>query len=125
VAFLSGALDYYIRGYDLKTGAEIWRDRLTAGGQATSSTYKGADGAAVPRRGCRRTGRREQRPAIPSSFTPCKRPLTTRISPFGLVDKENVIPEIWGEANQVSGCRWFEISCCLPAKIVARNGYVP
>ncbi|WP_256753459.1 membrane-bound PQQ-dependent dehydrogenase, glucose/quinate/shikimate family [Mesorhizobium sp. Mes31] len=44
VAFLSGTLDYYIRGYDLKTGAEIWRDRLPAGGQATPSTYKGADG---------------------------------------------------------------------------------
>lgn len=44
VAFLSGTLDYYIRGYDLKTGSEIWRDRLPAGGQATPSTYKGADG---------------------------------------------------------------------------------
>ncbi len=44
VAFLSGTLDYYVRGYDLKTGAEIWRDRLPAGGQATPSTYKGADG---------------------------------------------------------------------------------
>jgi len=44
VAFLSGTLDYYVRGYDLKTGAEIWRARLPAGGQATPSTYKGADG---------------------------------------------------------------------------------
>ncbi len=44
LAFLSGTMDYYIRAYDLKTGAEIWRDRLPAGGQATPSTYLGADG---------------------------------------------------------------------------------
>ena len=44
VAFLSGTLDYYVRGYDLATGEEIWRDRLPAGGQATPSTYLGADG---------------------------------------------------------------------------------
>ena len=44
VAFLSGTLDYYVRGYDLATGREIWRDRLPAGGQATPSTYLGADG---------------------------------------------------------------------------------
>ena len=44
VAFLSGTLDYYVRGYDLATGKEIWRDRLPAGGQATPSTYQGADG---------------------------------------------------------------------------------
>ncbi|MGA2564857.1 MAG: PQQ-binding-like beta-propeller repeat protein, partial [Steroidobacteraceae bacterium] len=44
VAFLSGTLDYYVRGYDLQTGAEIWRARLPAGGQATPSTYLGSDG---------------------------------------------------------------------------------
>lgn len=44
VAFLSGTLDYYVRGYDLQTGEEIWRSRLPAGGQATPSTYLGADG---------------------------------------------------------------------------------
>ena len=44
VAFLSGTLDYYVRGYDLKTGKEIWRARLPAGGQATPSTYLGSDG---------------------------------------------------------------------------------
>jgi quinoprotein glucose dehydrogenase len=44
VAFLSGTLDYYIRAYDLATGEEIWKDRLPAGGQATPSTYRGADG---------------------------------------------------------------------------------
>lgn len=44
VAFLSGTLDYYVRGYDLASGEEIWRARLPAGGQATPSTYMGADG---------------------------------------------------------------------------------
>jgi quinoprotein glucose dehydrogenase len=44
VAFLSGTLDNYVRGYDLETGKEIWRARLPAGGQATPSTYLGSDG---------------------------------------------------------------------------------
>lgn len=44
VAFLSGTLDYYVRGYDLRTGEELWRARLPAGGQATPSTYMGEDG---------------------------------------------------------------------------------
>jgi quinoprotein glucose dehydrogenase len=44
VAFLSGTLDYYVRGYDLSNGEERWKARLPAGGQATPSTYLGADG---------------------------------------------------------------------------------
>lgn len=44
VAFLSGTLDYYVRGYDVTTGDELWRARLPAGGQATPSTYLGRDG---------------------------------------------------------------------------------
>ncbi len=44
VAFLSGTLDYYVRGYDMSNGREIWRSRLPAGGQATPMTYLGADG---------------------------------------------------------------------------------
>jgi quinoprotein glucose dehydrogenase len=43
VAFLSGTLDYYVRGYDFATGKELWRSRLPAGGQATPMTYE-ADG---------------------------------------------------------------------------------
>ncbi len=39
VAFLSGTLDYYVRGYDLATGKKIWESRLPAGGQATPMTY--------------------------------------------------------------------------------------
>lgn len=44
VAFHSGTLDYYVRAFDVTTGRELWRDRLPAGGQATPSTYRGADG---------------------------------------------------------------------------------
>ncbi|MBU1358017.1 MAG: glucose/quinate/shikimate family membrane-bound PQQ-dependent dehydrogenase [Gammaproteobacteria bacterium] len=43
VAFLSGTLDDYVRGYDVTSGREIWRSRLPAGGQATPMTYTGAD----------------------------------------------------------------------------------
>ncbi len=39
VAFLSGTLDYYVRGYDLATGRKLWEKRLPAGGQATPMTY--------------------------------------------------------------------------------------
>ncbi len=44
VAFLSGTLDYFVRGYDVSSGRELWRSRLPAGGQATPMTYLGADG---------------------------------------------------------------------------------
>ena len=39
VAFLSGTLDYYVRGYDVTTGQQLWESRLPAGGQATPMTY--------------------------------------------------------------------------------------
>lgn len=44
VAFISGTLDYYVRGYDVTTGAQIWESRLPAGGQATPMSYLGDDG---------------------------------------------------------------------------------
>jgi quinoprotein glucose dehydrogenase len=44
VAFLSGTLDYYVRAYDVTTGAELWEDRLPAGGQATPMTYLAPSG---------------------------------------------------------------------------------
>jgi len=47
VAFLSGTLDDYVRGYDATTGRELWKQRLPAGGQATPMTYAGADGRQV------------------------------------------------------------------------------
>ncbi|MCG6112175.1 MAG: glucose/quinate/shikimate family membrane-bound PQQ-dependent dehydrogenase [Paracoccus sp.] len=40
VAFLGASVDNYLRGYDLTTGAEIWRARLPAGGQSTPMTYE-------------------------------------------------------------------------------------
>ncbi|MDQ7776912.1 MAG: glucose/quinate/shikimate family membrane-bound PQQ-dependent dehydrogenase [Paracoccus aminovorans] len=39
VAFLAAAVDDYLRGYDLTTGAVLWRARLPAGGQSTPMTY--------------------------------------------------------------------------------------
>ncbi|MGC1330770.1 MULTISPECIES: glucose/quinate/shikimate family membrane-bound PQQ-dependent dehydrogenase [unclassified Pseudomonas] len=44
VGFLSGTLDQYIRGYDVKTGKKLWESRLPAGGQSTPMTYTGKDG---------------------------------------------------------------------------------
>lgn len=44
VAFLSGTLDYYVRGYNVTNGEQLWQSRLPAGGQATPMTYIGADG---------------------------------------------------------------------------------
>ncbi|MDB5891356.1 MAG: glucose dehydrogenase [Polaromonas sp.] len=44
VAFLSGTLDNYVRGYDVSNGRQLWQQRLPAGGQATPMTYLGEDG---------------------------------------------------------------------------------
>jgi len=44
VAFLSGTLDDYVRGYDVGNGRQLWESRLPAGGQATPMTYTGSDG---------------------------------------------------------------------------------
>lgn len=44
VAFYSGALDNYVRAYDLRDGRVLWQDRLPAGGQATPMSYLGRDG---------------------------------------------------------------------------------
>ena len=33
-------MDNYLRAFDVKTGKELWRDRLPAGGQATPMTYQ-------------------------------------------------------------------------------------
>ncbi|MDR0227394.1 MAG: membrane-bound PQQ-dependent dehydrogenase, glucose/quinate/shikimate family [Burkholderiaceae bacterium] len=43
VAFYSGALDNYVRAYDVDSGRQLWQDRLPAGGQATPMTYVGSD----------------------------------------------------------------------------------
>lgn len=44
VAFISGTLDYYVRGYDVATGEQLWESRLPAGGQSTPMSYQGRDG---------------------------------------------------------------------------------
>jgi len=44
VAFIGATTDQYLRAFDVKTGKELWRGRLPAGGQATPMTYVGADG---------------------------------------------------------------------------------
>jgi len=39
LVFIGAAMDDYIRAFDAKTGKELWRERLPAGGQATPMTY--------------------------------------------------------------------------------------
>ena len=38
--FIGAAMDNYIRAFDLTTGAELWKGRLPAGGQATPMSYE-------------------------------------------------------------------------------------
>ena len=33
-------MDNYLRAFDVETGAELWKGRLPAGGQATPMTYR-------------------------------------------------------------------------------------
>ena len=47
VGFLTSALDYYIRAYDVTTGKVLWRDRLPAGGQSTPMTYRSPSGRQI------------------------------------------------------------------------------
>lgn len=44
VGFLTSALDYYIRAYDVTTGNVLWRSRLPAGGQSIPMTYRSPSG---------------------------------------------------------------------------------
>jgi quinoprotein glucose dehydrogenase len=39
LVFVGAAMDDYLRAFDARTGAELWRGRLPAGGQATPMTY--------------------------------------------------------------------------------------
>ena len=39
VAFITSTMDYYIRAFDVRTGREIWKSRLPAGGQSDPMTY--------------------------------------------------------------------------------------
>lgn len=44
VVFVGAALDDYLRAFDSETGAELWRGRLPAGGQATPMTFRAHPG---------------------------------------------------------------------------------
>jgi quinoprotein glucose dehydrogenase len=39
IVFIGAAMDDYLRAFDARTGRELWRGRLPAGGQATPMTY--------------------------------------------------------------------------------------
>jgi quinoprotein glucose dehydrogenase len=39
LVFIGAAMDNYLRAFDAKSGAELWKGRLPAGGQATPMTY--------------------------------------------------------------------------------------
>ncbi|MBW2272996.1 MAG: pyrroloquinoline quinone-dependent dehydrogenase [Deltaproteobacteria bacterium] len=40
LAFIAATMDDYLRAFDTKTGEELWKGRLPAGGQATPLTYR-------------------------------------------------------------------------------------
>jgi quinoprotein glucose dehydrogenase len=40
LVFIAGAMDDYLRAFDVASGEELWRGRLPAGGQATPLTYR-------------------------------------------------------------------------------------
>jgi quinoprotein glucose dehydrogenase len=40
LVFIASAMDNYLRAFDIDTGAELWRGRLPAGGQALPMTYR-------------------------------------------------------------------------------------
>jgi membrane-bound PQQ-dependent dehydrogenase (glucose/quinate/shikimate family) len=44
VVFNGSTLDHYVRAYDQRTGAELWKAALPAGGQATPMTYLSRSG---------------------------------------------------------------------------------
>jgi quinoprotein glucose dehydrogenase len=40
LTFIAAAMDQYLRAFDTETGAELWKGRLPAGGQAMPMTYR-------------------------------------------------------------------------------------
>ena len=40
ITFVGGTMDDYLRAFDTETGAELWKGKLPAGGQATPMTYR-------------------------------------------------------------------------------------
>ncbi|MBP9230784.1 MAG: PQQ-binding-like beta-propeller repeat protein, partial [Phenylobacterium sp.] len=39
LVFIGAAMDNYLRAFDARSGKELWKGRLPAGGQATPMTY--------------------------------------------------------------------------------------
>ncbi|WP_122048990.1 membrane-bound PQQ-dependent dehydrogenase, glucose/quinate/shikimate family [Asaia bogorensis] len=58
LAFFHGSLDNYLRAFDLKSGKEVWRQRLPVGGQGTPMSYvqNGKQYVLVVAGGATRTG---------------------------------------------------------------------
>jgi quinoprotein glucose dehydrogenase len=44
LTFIAASVEQAIRAYDVSTGAELWKARLPAGGQATPMTYRSPSG---------------------------------------------------------------------------------
>jgi quinoprotein glucose dehydrogenase len=40
LVFIAAAMDNYLRAFDVDTGAELWKERLPAGGQAQPMTFR-------------------------------------------------------------------------------------
>ncbi len=53
VAFLTSTMDYYIRAFDVRTGRQLWQDRLPAGGQSDPDDLRGRRQAVRAHRGWR------------------------------------------------------------------------
>ncbi len=46
LVFFAATMDDYLRAFDVRSGEELWRGRLPAGGQATPMTYRARKGGA-------------------------------------------------------------------------------
>ncbi len=44
LVFIAAAMDNSLRAFDVETGAELWKGRLPAGGQALPMTYRSRPG---------------------------------------------------------------------------------
>jgi quinoprotein glucose dehydrogenase len=44
LVFIGASMDGDLRAFDVETGAELWRQRLPAGGNANPMTYHAANG---------------------------------------------------------------------------------
>ena len=47
LVFIGATMDNYLRAFDGRTGQELWKGRLPAGGQATPMTYVAGDGEVI------------------------------------------------------------------------------